>query len=128
MDELVLEACEKKIKMIIHNRAWCQMYLLENDNAIILGENSLEIIISKLLNSFVPEKKRKYFIYNNEKLFTVVNLMGSHAVIAAKESEDFGIELIFLSNEGNMIPMVTLYREDIKEWINKLIKFIVSYM
>ncbi len=62
------------------------------------------------------------------ELFTVFNLMGSHAVVAGKERDNDGIELIFLSNEGNVIPMVTLSTGDIKEWVNQLIKFMTSYM
>ena len=122
MDELELEAHGRKVTLIIHDGTWCELYLMANDQVIELGGNCLDKIISKLLISFIPEKDRKHFIYQDMELFTVFNLMGPHAVVAGKERENFGMELIFLSNEGNVIPMVTLSIEDIKEWISKLIK------
>lgn len=128
MDELELEAQGRKIKLTIHDRTWCEMYLIANGEAIALGANCLDKIISELLISFIPEKDRKYFTYQDIELFTVFNLMGPHAVVAGKERDSFGIELIFLSNEGNIIPMVTLSKGDIKEWINKLVKFMTCYM
>jgi len=128
MDELELEAHGRKMKLIIHDRTWCVVYLLANGKTITLGGECLDKIISKLLVSFIPEKDRKHFTYQDMELFTVFNLMGPHAVVAGKERDNYGIELIFLSNEGNVIPMVTLSTDDIKEWINKLIKFMISYM
>lgn len=128
MDELELEAHGRKVKLIKHDTTWCELYLLANGQVINLGGNSLDTISSKLLISFIPEKDRKHFTYQDMELFTVFNLMGPHAVVAGKERDNFGIELIFLSNEGNVIPMVTLSIEDIKEWISKLIKFIINDM
>ncbi len=128
MDELELEAQGRKIKLTIHNRTWCEVYLLANGEFIPLGGERLDKIISKLLISFLPEKDRKYFDYQDMELFTVFNLMGPHAVVAGKKRDNFGIELIFLSNEGDVIPMVTLSIEDIKGWISKLIKFMTSYI
>lgn len=128
MEELELEAHGRKMKLIIHDRTWCEVHLLANGETITLGGDCLDKIISKLLISFIPEKERKHFTYQDMELFTVFNLMGPHAVVAGKERDNYGIELIFLSNEGNVIPMVTLSTGDIKEWINKLIKFMTSYM
>ena len=128
MDELELEAHGGKVKLINHNRSWCELYLLANGQDIFLGGNSLDTIISKLLISFIPEKDRKHFTYQDMELFHVFNLMGPLAVVAGKERDNFGIELIFISTEGNVIPMVTLSIEDIKEWISKLIEFMAIYM
>ena len=128
MDELELEAHGGKVKLIIHDGTWCELYLLANGQDIFLGESSLDRIIPKLLISFIPEKDRKHFTYQDMELFTVFNLMGPHAVVAGKERDNFGIELIFISTKGNVIPMVTLSIEDIKEWISKLIKFMTNYM
>lgn len=128
MDELELEAHGGKVKLINHNRSWCELYLLANGQDIFLGGNSLDTIISKLLIAFIPEKDRKHFTYQDMEMFTVFNLMGPHAVVAGKERDNFGIELIFISTKGNVIPMVTLSIEDIKEWISKLIKFMAIYM
>lgn len=128
MVEVELGAQGGKIKLLIHDSAWCEIHLLANDSVINLGGENLERIISRLMISFIPEKDRKYFIYQDMKLFTVFNLMGPHAVVAGRERDDFGIELIFLSNEGNVIPMVVLSTEDIKEWIAILTKFMISCM
>ncbi len=128
MEELELEAHGRKMKLIIHDRTWCEVVLLANSETIMLGGDCLDKIISKLLISFIPKKGRKHFIYQDMELFTVFTLMGPHAVVAGKERDNYGIELIFLSNEGNVIPMVTLSIGDIKEWINKLIKFMTGYM
>ena len=128
MDELELEAHGRKVKLVIHDGTWCEFHLLVNGQVIDLGGERLDKIISKLLISFIPEKDRKHFTYQDMELFTVFNLMGPHAVVAGKERDNFGIEFIFLSNEGNVIPMVTLSIEDIKEWISKLIKFMTNYM
>jgi len=91
MDELELEVHGKKIKLLIHNRTWCEVYLLANDEIIALGGEDLDRIIPKLLIAFI-------------------------------------IELLFLSNEGNVIPMFSLSIEDIKKWINKLTKFMITCM
>lgn len=128
MDELELEAHGRKVKLIIQDVTWCELYLLADNQVIYLGGERLNVIISQLLISFIPEKDRKYFTYQDMELFTVFNLMGPHAVVAGRERDNFGIELIFLSTEGNVIPMVTLSIEDKKEWISKLIKFMTDYM
>ena len=128
MDELLLEAHGGKVKLIIHDGTWCELYLLANGQDIYLGGNSLDTIIPKLLISFIPEKDRKHYIYQDMELFTVFCLMGPHAVVAGRERDNFGIELIFIGTKGNVIPLVTLSIEDIKEWINKLIKYMTNYM
>ena len=128
MDELELEAHGGKVKLIIHDGTWCELYLLANGQDIFLGESSLDRIIPKLLIAFIPEKDRKHFTYQDMEMFHVFNLMGPLAVVAGKERDNFGIELIFISTKGNVIPMVTLSIEDIKEWISKLIKFMTNYM
>ena len=128
MDELELEAHGGKVKLIIHDGTWCELYLLANGQDIFLGESSLDRIIPKLLIAFIPEKDRKHFTYQDMEMFHVFNLMGPHAVVAGKERDNFGIELIFISTEGNVIPMVTLSIEDMKEWISKLINFMTNYM
>lgn len=127
-DELELEAHGGKVKLIIHDGTWCELYLLANGQDIFLGENSLDTIISKLLIAFIPEKDRKHFTYQDMEMFTVFNLMGPHAVVAGKERDNFGIDLIFISTKGSVIPMVTLSIEEIKEWISKLIKYMTNYM
>ena len=128
MDELELEAQGKKIKFTIHDSSWCEVYLLVNGEFIPMGGERWDKIISNLLISFITQGDRKYFTYQDMELFTVFNLMGPHAVEAGKESNNYGVELLFLSNEGNVIPMVTLSVEDIKEWIIKLVRFMTSYM
>ncbi len=128
MEELELESYGRIIKIIIHDATWCEVHLLVNGKDITLGENCLDKIISKLLISFIHERDRSYFTYQDMELFSVFNLMGPHAVVAGKEIDDYGIELIFLSNEGKVIPLVYLSKEDMKKWITKLIKFFTSYM
>ncbi len=90
------------------------MYLLANDEIIALGGEDLDRIVPKLLIAFIPGKDRKHFTYQDMELFTVFNLMGPHAVVAGREKDNCGIELVFLNNEGNVIPMVSLSIEDIK--------------
>lgn len=128
MDELELESQGKIIKLTIYDNLWCEMHLLVNGEIISMGGERFDKIISNLLISFITQGDRKYFIYQNMELFTVFNLMGPHAAVAGKESNNYGIELVFLSNEGNVIPMVTLSVEDIKEWIIKLVRFMTSYV
>lgn len=128
MDELELEARGEKIKLTIHECSWCEVYLLVNGEFMPMGGERLDKIISNLLISFMIQGDRKYFTYRDMKLFTVFNLMGPHAMVAGKESDNYGIELLFLSNEGNVVPMVTLSVEDIKEWIIKLVRFMTSYV
>jgi len=72
------------------------------------------------------EKDRSYFSYQNMELFTVVNLMGPHAVVAAREMGNNEIEFMFLSNNGEIIPMLTLSEEKMKEWINIIVCFLVK--
>ncbi len=74
MEELELEAHGRKMKLIIHDRTWCEVVLLANSETIMLGGDCLDKIISKLLISFIPEKGRKHFIYQDMELFTVFTL------------------------------------------------------
>lgn len=126
MDEIVLESHGKMIKMIIHDKIWCEVYLIRGDESVALGGERLDKIISDLLIAIVSEKERRHFIYQNMELFTVFNLMGPHAVVAGREKDNCGIELIFLSGEGNVMPMLTLLNEDIKKWIDKLTKIMTN--
>lgn len=126
MDELVLESHGKMIKMLIHDKIWCEVYLIRDDGGVVLGGERLDKIISDLLIAIVSKKERRYFIYQNMELFTVFNLMGPHAVVAGREKDNCGIELIFLSSEGNVMPMLTLSNDDMKEWINKMTKIMTN--
>ena len=126
VDELVLESHGKMIKMLIHDKLWCEVYLIRDDGDVALGGERLDKINSGLLIASVSPKERKYFIYQNMELFTVFNLMGPHAVVAGREKDNCEIELIFLSNEGNVMPMLTLSNDDIKEWINKITKIMTE--
>ncbi len=127
MDELKLEANGRHLKFITYDGVWCEVHYQRNNEEITLGGERLDTIITKLLISFLPEKNRKYFVYQDTEMFSVFNLMSPHSLIAGKERENFGIELIFLSNEGNLIPMFTLSIQDKKEWMSDIIKFTTSY-
>lgn len=123
MDEIVLRFKNKKIKMLIHDNLWCEMYLVKKEEVIALGGEMLEKIISGLLNILNSKIDRKYFDYQDMQLFTIFNLMGPHAVIAGRKCNNNKIELIFLDVNGGVMPMVHLSLEDITEWVNKLEKY-----
>lgn len=123
MDEIILGFENSKIKMLIHDNLWCEMYLVKNKEVIALGGERLKKIISGLSNVLNPKIDRKYFDYQNMKLFTIFNLMGPHAVITGRKCNDSKIELIFLDVNGGVMPMVHLSLEDITEWVNKLEKY-----
>ncbi len=126
MDTISLDSHGKILDLVIHKRSWCEIYLQTEDGKMALGGNSLELVITKLLYSFMFEKDRSYFSYQNMELFTVVNLMGPHAVVAAREKGNNEIEFMFLSNNGEIIPMLTLSEEKMKEWINIVVCFLVK--
>lgn len=129
MDELELVVNRKGLKLVIQDKNWCRVYLINNDTMIILGANSFEKIVSKLLKALISKKNTKNFIYKGIKMSTVLNLMDPHTVIAKKErkGEELGLELVVLDKEGDILPLVNLSTEDIVEWIEKLTVLAINY-
>lgn len=127
MNELELVVDRKGLKLVIQNRNWCRVYLIKNDTMILLGANSLEKILSKLLIAFIPMKNIKSFIYLGVQMTTVLNLMEPHSVIAKKKSEDSELELVALNQEGSVLSLVKLSQNNITDWIEKLTIFMINY-
>lgn len=127
MGELELVVNRKGLKLVIENKSWCRVYLIDNEIVVMLGANSLEKIVSKLLIAFVNMENKKYFTYQGIKMFTVLNMMEPHSVIAGKLRNDLGLELVVLDKEGNIVPIVSLLMENIVEWIEKLTIFMINY-
>ena len=128
LNELMLETYEGKIKLVVCDNGWCKMHWISNKEDLLLGADSVEIIISKLL-TFLSEKletERKYFVYKEMKLFTILNLMGPLATIAGMEVDNYGIKLIFLDYKGDVTQLGVLSIEDKKVWIKKLTEYALN--
>lgn len=121
-NELILEIHEGKIKLVVSNNFWCEVYWVTDKSYIALGADTIDRVVGKLLTAF-NETERKYFEYKEMKLFTIINLMGPLATIAGKEADDYGIKLIFLDYKGNVTQLGVLSFEDKKVWIRKLTEY-----
>lgn len=127
MDELELVVNRKGLKLVIQDKDWCKVYLINNHTMIILGSNSIKKIVSKLLKALISNENTKNFIYQGIKMSTVLNLMDPHTVIAKKERKGEELELVVLDKEGDILPVVNLSTEDIVEWIEKLTVLAINY-
>lgn len=122
--ELILKKDNKFLKFVVVNKFWYELYLCENNMEIKLGANSPDRIFDGLITSFLPVEERKYFMFSNMKLFTVVNLMDSHSTIAGYYKNN-QLELVFIDTIGNIMPMMSLSAEIETEWIKEIISFIL---
>lgn len=122
--ELILKKDNKFLKFVVINKFWYELYLCENNIKIKLGANSPDRIFDGLITSFLPVEERKYFMFSNMKLFTVMNLMDSHSTIAGYYKNK-QLELFFIDTSGNIIPMMSLSLETETEWIKEIISFIL---
>lgn len=98
---------------------WCNMYLTDDATNTFLGATTLDRIRDGFLSSFRLCENRKYFSYQGKVLFTIVSLMETRTVIAARELDDFALELNFLDRDGNIYITITLKKEDIISWTVK---------
>ncbi len=124
-NELELSVDNKTIKFIVE-RGYCFVYFTENGKTIKLGEDSLSTIVSKLFLSFIDAKSRKYVVYQGIEFFTIFNLMGPHVTIAGRDFRADGLELLFLEDGGKITPLVCLTMDDIKDWVNELVVFMIQ--
>lgn len=122
--KLILKKDNKFLKFVVINKLWYEIYLCENNMEIKLGANSPDRIFCSLITSFLLVEERKYFTFSNMKLFTVMNLMDSHSVIAGYYKNK-QLELVFIDSSGNIIPMMSLSSEIEAEWIKEIISFIL---
>lgn len=120
MDKIELKVDNKMLRLIISENNWCQIYFVEDDKNIKLGANSLNIIISKLLISFLPFQNNNFFWYSGLEMFTIMNLMDSHSVIAGHIKSENELELIFLDTAGKVVPLMSLTTEIEKNWITQI--------
>ncbi len=123
MDELNLKQENKMIKVLLLHNDWCQLFFKDGNIEIKLGATTIDRFSSKLIISFLSLNDRNFFIYSGMKLFSIVNLMDSHAVIAGRYKDKL-LELVFLDTNGNVVPMMKLTEKTMVEWINEIICFI----
>lgn len=124
MVSLELNADEKTIQLVMESPNWCKMYLNDKREIFSLGADALEIVISRLLIGFLSVPNRKYFTYQNKKMFSIVNLSEPHSVIAGRDIADGGLELAFLGIDNDKIHTITLTIENKQEWIRKITAFL----
>lgn len=127
MDEIELIADDKIVKMEVNLNKWCRVYIIKEGIITKLGAHTLEVILSKLLIAFVNDADRKYVSYKGMEIFTVVCLMEPHAAIVGRDINGSELELLCIEDGGNIIPLVTLSIDDMKNWIKQLVDFMISY-
>ena len=132
MEQLNLKVKDKSLQFVIKHPCsesyWCELFLVDETNNIRLGADSLDIILSRLLIAFLPAKNRKFFEYQSQKMFSIINLMEPHFVIAGVERENLGLELILIDSNEKIISSIHLFRDNIEEWIENIISFLVNHM
>lgn len=127
MDEIELSVGEKKLKIVVEKNGWSRLYFTKDDLTIKLGADCLDVIVSKLLIAFAANMDRKYFSYKGMEMFTVFCLMEPHAAVVGRDIHNSEIELLFIEDGGNIIPLFTLSIDDMKNWIKQLVDFMISY-
>ena len=118
MDEIELGARGKRIKLIVHEGEWCEVYWGDDTQMIRLGADKLLIIISKLLIAFNSIENRDYFL--NSEMFGVMALMDPLTTIAGRDLDNSELELICIEYGGNVLPLVVLSDDDKIRWIKQL--------
>ena len=88
MDEVELKANDNTIKFVIEKRKWCRIYFVKHNTIIKLGADALDIIIPKLVHAINTDAERKYFLYKEMKIFTILCLMEPHTVIVGRNTHD----------------------------------------
>ncbi len=125
MDEIELCARGKRIKLIVHEGKWCEVYWGDDNPMVRLGADKMSIIISKLLIAFASIENRDYFL--NSEMFGVMALMDPLTTIAGRDLNNSELELLCIEDGGNVVPLITLSNEDKKSWIIQLTEFMIKY-
>lgn len=109
MDELVLSSENDKDKLIIviKNGNWSEVYIEHEKKRIKLGSQGLDNILYGIILSFLNIRERSLFQYLDYNLFTIVNLMDSHSVIAGRYIKD-KLELYHLETRGKLQYLLSL--------------------
>ena len=107
MTELSLSSDKEKLIIKTRNNNWSDVYIEKNSKRVKLGSQSLDTILYSFIISFIELSDRTFFEYLDYKLFTVVNLMDSHSVIAGRYHEN-NIELYHLDTNGNVQYLLSL--------------------
>ena len=123
MDEIELIAKDKRIKLIVHEETWCEMYCGDDNLMVRLGADKLSIVISKLLIAFTSMENREYF--QNSDIFGVMALMDPLKTIAGRDLNNSELELLCIEDGGKIIPLIVLSKEDKKRWIMQLTEFMI---
>lgn len=127
MNELTLSCGESYLRFDVSYETfrygWCQLYFYDGGKELKLGADSQEAVFSKLITGFISTGDKKRFTYSGLEMFTVMNLMDSHAVIAGRE-QDGALELIFISTQGEVTPLMRLTDETKAKWITEIISFL----
>lgn len=125
--ELTLKNGESSLRFVVscedYSDGWCQLYYHSGSEEIKLGANDQKTVFAGLMTGFLSLRNREYFTYSGVEMYTVMNVMDSHAVIAAREADDL-LELIFLSTEGEIVPLMSLTDETKTEWVKSIISFL----
>lgn len=120
MDEIELLVGDKKIKIVVKQNGWSDIYFIKDNTNVKLGANGISKIISKLVTAFDTSLDRKYVHYKGIKIFTIFCLMEPHATIAGRSVNDSELELLCIEDNGNVLPLVTLSEGDMKRWLYQL--------
>lgn len=129
MNELTLKNGTKSIRFVIsydnYSRGWCELFFRSGKTKLRLGANDATTVFSKLMIGFLSSNNRKCFSYSSIEMFTIMNVMDSHAVIAGREVDDV-LELFFLSTEGEVMPLMYVTDEIKADWITKIVSFMIT--
>ena len=120
MDAIKLKTSKQSLKVVIDNKNWCDVFFAEDSKERRLGAQSLDRILPNLLISFLPLENRNFFVYSEQEMFTIANLVDAHSVIAGKINNNKELELIYLDTDGNIFPMMILNEETKIQWIKDI--------
>ncbi|MBE5995693.1 MAG: hypothetical protein E7247_25265 [Paenibacillaceae bacterium] len=126
MDTLVLENNNEKLKLIACNTTWYQVVYETNKKTMVIGANSIDRILKKLLLHLFRAEEVETFNYKGIDYFSILNLMSPHSVIAGRYNKDEELEIHLLDDSGNTFHLFTLDKDTRLEWIKLLVEFTIG--
>ena len=130
MNEINLEADGKTLKLtyeVWDIIVWCEVCFVQDGVSTILGGDTIERILSKLVIGFMEVEDRYFANYRGLEMYTVIVLQPLSQI--AGHIDDCGdLELLYIDTPGNVTPLMKLTTEDKLNWITQIFKHMKDFM
>lgn len=127
MEKFIINTIYGKICFEINENHWCVLSIKRNGQNIKLGADEINRICKKLVEKLSYIQNNKPFIYNNQKIYSVISLFDPHSTLSYRLIDNNTIQLMMLDKDRVIIPLIYLSEKERIICIDKIKLFISDY-